>query len=87
MTAEDDRTWCSLTYDYEKDQQWGYCKDCSVRIMGGHHCCYFPFLYNGVLQTSCLQTPRPRGDFIRHKRWCSMYPDFDKKGVWKYCID
>ena len=26
MTAKDDRTWCSLTYDYDKDQQWRYCK-------------------------------------------------------------
>lgn len=26
MTAKGDRTWCSLTYDYDKDQQWRYCK-------------------------------------------------------------
>ena len=26
MTAEGDRTWCSLTYDFDKDQKWGYCK-------------------------------------------------------------
>ena len=26
MTAAGDRTWCSLTYDFDKDQQWSYCK-------------------------------------------------------------
>ncbi|KAL9951279.1 hypothetical protein ACROYT_G043917 [Oculina patagonica] len=87
MTAEGDRPWCSLTYDYEKDQQWGYCKDCSVRIHGGNHCCHLPFIFNGELQTSCLKTPRPKGDFSRHASWCSMYYDFDKKPIWKYCIE
>lgn len=25
-TADGDKFWCSLTYNYDKDQQWGYCK-------------------------------------------------------------
>ena len=59
--------------------------DCSVRIQGGNHCCYFPFILNGELQTSCLTTRRPRGDTARHRAWCSMTYDFDKKPIWKYC--
>ena len=59
--------------------------DCSVRIQGGNHCCYFPFILNGELRTSCLMTPRPRGDFGKRHAWCSMKYDYDKEPIWKYC--
>lgn len=57
-----------------------------MRILGGHHCCYFPFIFNGELQTACLKTPRPRGDFSRKAAWCSMKYDFDNEPIWKYCM-
>ena len=57
-----------------------------MRIHGGHHCCYLPFLFNGELQTSCLKTPRPIGDFRPRESWCSMHYDFDRNKKWKYCI-
>ncbi|XP_078376003.1 epididymal sperm-binding protein 1-like isoform X2 [Oculina patagonica] len=72
-----DKKWCGVTYNYDKEKQWGYCQsECSVKTVDGK-CCHFPFLYKEVEQTSCVGA----GD----KKWCGVTYNYDKEKQWGYC--
>ncbi|XP_078353529.1 uncharacterized protein LOC144638197 [Oculina patagonica] len=82
-----DKSWCSVTYNYDQEKQWGWCQreeqeSCSVKTVDGQspdQCCKFPFLYKGTEQTSCVKAVT--GD----KSWCAVTYNYDQEKQWGWC--
>ncbi|CAI9161514.1 unnamed protein product [Rangifer tarandus platyrhynchus] len=64
--------WCSLDADYRG--RWKYCTNKDYAK------CVFPFIYEGKSYDTCTTV----GSFAS-TYWCSLSPDYDQDGVWKYC--
>ncbi|XP_012588937.1 PREDICTED: seminal plasma protein A3-like [Condylura cristata] len=64
--------WCSLTTKY--NGQWKYC------TKEDHAKCVFPFHYKGKEYHECTSVGLSPG-----KLWCSLSPDYDKDGAWRFC--
>nr|XP_023507327.1 seminal plasma protein HSP-1-like [Equus caballus] len=64
--------WCSLTEDYRGS--WKYCAATDYAK------CVFPFVYRGLTYESCTTD----GSLFRIS-WCSVTPNYDHHGAWKYC--
>ncbi|XP_078375989.1 uncharacterized protein LOC144659429 isoform X3 [Oculina patagonica] len=73
------RKWCGVTYNYDKEKQWGWCpSECSAKTVDGQ-CCHFPFLYKGVEQTSCVK------GVTTNRKWCGVTYNYDKEKKWGWC--
>ncbi|KAF5921284.1 hypothetical protein HPG69_009181 [Diceros bicornis minor] len=64
--------WCSLTGNYS-----GRCKYC---VKEDYAPCVFPFIYRNQTYDKCTSFGSKFWRF-----WCSLTPDYDHDGAWRYC--
>uniref|UniRef100_A0A452EA98 Fibronectin type-II domain-containing protein n=1 Tax=Capra hircus TaxID=9925 RepID=A0A452EA98_CAPHI len=63
--------WCSLDADYVG--RWKFCSE------SDHAKCVFPFIFGGKKYETCTKIGSIFG------AWCSLSPNYDQDGAWKYC--
>ncbi|XP_006103121.1 72 kDa type IV collagenase [Myotis lucifugus] len=75
--------WCSTTYNFDKDNKYGFCPHESLFTMGGNgdgKACKFPFSFQGTTYNSCTTEGRSDG-----YRWCSTTEDYDRDKKYGFC--
>ncbi|XP_064624955.1 cysteine-rich venom protein pseudechetoxin-like [Lineus longissimus] len=77
------KAWCSLTPNYEKDKEWGWCDATAspkMETFGGNAngtVCKFPFTYEGKEYKYCIsESLLP---------WCATTSCYDQDKTWGYC--
>ncbi|XP_040184680.1 72 kDa type IV collagenase [Rana temporaria] len=75
--------WCSTTYDFDKDQKYGFCPHELLFTLAGNadgKPCKFPFKFQGNTYDSCTTEGRTDG-----YRWCATTEDYDKDTTYGFC--
>ncbi|CAF3401930.1 unnamed protein product [Rotaria sp. Silwood1] len=83
-------SWCSLTVDFDRDQQWKYCRAPRVKTIGGTgngSDCVFPYVYQGTSFSTCIYRTETMGTTKSFSLFCSVTSNLDQHGLWGYCLD
>lgn len=72
--------WCSITANYDSDNEWGFCPTCFLSYGGNSNgnCCHFPFIYGRKIYMTCTTQDDTRP-------WCATTYNYDSDKQWGYC--
>ncbi|XP_060111209.1 fibronectin-like [Heteronotia binoei] len=76
----DGKLWCATTSTYDVDKKWVYCNATGPDKSQEGPSCVFPFIYNGLNYSSCMDDGQIDG-----KLWCSTTSNYDIDKQWTFC--